>query len=249
MVQEYVGLLPTNASALTLWLCLMAGALGLLLWLLASRYTRFAVTLLTVSLGGVVGMQLPRWFGWAIDGAGPAVAAAVVLGVSGYILHGLWMGLGFGIASTLWVTLFCWITMRSGATWTWPDWSPGITFAGYLTHIWQQLPESMQRILPFGAAASFLTGLAMAIMWPRFTTAVAWSLIGLTMAVMFGIAAASWRRPDLLGRLPETMPTQIATLAALLGIGAAVQWKIMPAKPHPAPADSSKSPAATPVAA
>jgi len=230
MLQELLALLPKDAPSGVVWISLAIASAGFVLWLLAARFSRFAVTLLTVAGGAAIGMQLPRWFGWAIDGAGPAVAAAVVLGVTGYVLHGLWTGLGLGIASAFWVTLICWFCLRDGATWTWPQMTDITNLAAYAGALWEQLPGPMQRILPFGVAASLITGLAMAIMWPRLTMAIAWSLVGLTMMVVGGATAANYGQPELFAHVPAAAAVQVAILGGVLGVGAAIQWKLAPEK-------------------
>src|SRR4029453_5362604 len=96
MVQELLNLLPQDVGRLGLVIAIVGSMIGLGMWLIGSRFSRPIVTLLTVLLGASIGMHLPKWFGWQISGAGPAVGAALVLGVTGYVLHGMWVGIGLG---------------------------------------------------------------------------------------------------------------------------------------------------------
>lgn len=248
MLQEFLLLLPKEAPAATATLATIVAAAGLVTWVIAARFSRFMITLLLVAIGSMIGMRLPGWCGWAIDGAGPAVAAAVLLGVSGFVLHAFWMGMGLGILSALWVTFICWMLLRDGASFTWPAGPEYSTFATYSAALWQQLPGSMQRILPFGAAASLITGLAMAILWPRLTQALMWSLTGLTMLVAGGAVAASYGRPNLLLYAPAELAAQVIIMVAALGTGAVIQWKVAPVRRRGPPAKpGNQDPYAEPV--
>jgi hypothetical protein len=228
MFQELLALLPKDAPPHAVPIGIAVAIAGVMLWLIAAKYSRYFIALLTVALGAVIGMHLPQWFGWSVPGAGTAVGAAVVLGVTGFVLHGLWIGLGLGICCSLWVTLVLWMIMRNGQTWIWPAITPETTTVSYARECWSLLPPSMAHILPIGAAASVITALAMAIIWPRLTTALKWSLTGLTMALFGALVACNYWRPELLAQLPTATPVQVAILAGLLGIGAGIQWKIAP---------------------
>src|SRR5206468_9593604 len=87
-------------ATLTAWLgryallaALVGSAAGFVLWLAGSRFSRSLVTLLAVTVGAVLGMHLPGWFDWPIEGMGLAVGGAMVLGLSGFLLHNTWVGL------------------------------------------------------------------------------------------------------------------------------------------------------------
>jgi hypothetical protein len=249
MLQELLLLLPKEAPSGAATIATIVAVAGLVFWAIAAKFSRFMVTLLLVAIGATIGMQVPTWLGWSIDGAGPAVAASVILGVSGFILHGFWMGLGLGIVAATWVALACWMMLRGETTWIWPASSEYPSIAAYSAALWQQLPGPMQRILPFGAAASLITGVAMAILWPRLTMALMWSFTGLTMLTLGSIAAASYGHPDLLLRLPGSTGAQAGILAMLLVVGAVIQWKLAPARRRAPPAAAKKVPQPQHVAA
>ena len=88
----------------------------------------------------------------------------------------------------------------------------------------------MTRILPFGAAASMITGLAMAILWPRLTAALMWSLLGLTIALFGGVATMHYGRPDLLAEVPSDTVLQVGILVVMLAFGTIIQWTFVPVK-------------------
>src|SRR3954465_5593682 len=83
-------------------------ALGTLLWVVGVKFSRPLITLLTVLLGAAIGLKLPKWFNWNVSGAGPAVGSAVVLGLTGFILHRMWVGISLGLVLGLWATLAIW---------------------------------------------------------------------------------------------------------------------------------------------
>jgi len=228
MLQELVALLPKDAPPHAVPVGFAVAIAGMMLWLIAAKFSRYFMALLAVAVGATIGMHLPQWFGWSVPGAGTAVGAAVVLGVTGFVLHGLWIGLGLGICCSVWVTLVFWMVMRHGQAWVWPTITPDTTTCSYARECWALLPPSMAHILPFGVAASVITGLAMAILWPRLTTALKWSLTGLTMALFGALVACNYGRPDLLAYLPPATAVQVAVLAGLLGVGAGIQWKLAP---------------------
>src|SRR5450432_1535814 len=131
MVQELVNLLPRDAGVFGLVIAIVGSLVGVLIWLVGSRFSRPIVTLATVTLGAAIGMHLPRWFGWDISGAGPAVGAALVLGVTGYALHGMWVGIGLGTILASWTAMACWIVFRNGANLNWPAIQAGTTLVAF----------------------------------------------------------------------------------------------------------------------
>src|SRR5687768_12184326 len=122
-------------TPLTTWLgryallaALVGSAAGVVLWLAGSRFSRSLVTLLAVSIGALIGMQLPAWFGWEIDGMGVAVGGAMVLGLSGYLLHNTWVGMALSAMLVLWAGTAAWVLAGGGVTpgdvpWPSLDWS------------------------------------------------------------------------------------------------------------------------------
>ncbi len=79
MLQELLTFMPREAGSATLAFASVGAACGVALWVSGARFSRYIVTLTAVAIGTGVGVGSPRWFGWAIDGMGPAVGGAIVL--------------------------------------------------------------------------------------------------------------------------------------------------------------------------
>jgi hypothetical protein len=236
MVQPYLQLLPPHASSATTAALGVAAAVGAVVWLTGSVWSRWVITLFTVLLGATIGMQMPRWFGWNISGAGPAVGMAVVLGVTGFAVHGGWVGVLLGTVLALWAALVTWVCAGDGQPMSVPVVNEFTTFASFAQDWWHGLPPRVARLLPYSSAAAMVTGLACAILWTRLTTALAWSLSGVTLIAGCGLAAVHFAHPAWLeGRVPG-VPLQIVIVAALVLIGTLIQWKLAARRaPQPRP--------------
>jgi hypothetical protein len=228
VVQELIYILPQDAGTMGLIVAGSGSLIGAVIWLLGARFSRTIITLLTVLLGASVGLHLPQWFGWQISGAGPAVGMALVLGVTGYVLHGLWVGIGLGTVLASWAAMACWIVLRHGATWSWPDYPEGATVAWYLAEVWQSLPGDVTRILPYACGTALISGLASAIIWPKASLIVGWSMAGATLLLGMGVAAADYSQPNLLTHVPSPLWAQMGVLALVVGVGSLIQWKLGP---------------------
>ncbi|HEY7091243.1 MAG TPA: hypothetical protein VH518_24315 [Tepidisphaeraceae bacterium] len=228
VLQELVRLLPSDPGTMGLIIALAGSALGVAMWLAGSRFSKPVITLLTVLIGATIGMHLPQWFGWEISGAGPAVGAALVLGVTGYALHGVWVGIGLGAVLASWTALACWIAFHNGAVWTWPTVTPETTVFQFLQAVWQTLPPDVSRILPYACATAMVTGMGLMIIWPKASLVFGWSMAGVTMITCMGLAALVFGQPQWLGKLPQPMWAQTSLLAMLVMLGALIQWKIAP---------------------
>jgi hypothetical protein len=231
VLPELVKLLPPSDEAGTVTL-MVAGAVafvGAALWLMGVKFSRFVVTLLTVLLGACVGMQVPKWFGWQISGAGPAVGGAVVLGVSGFVLHRMWVGIGLGLTLSIWAALITWLVMHdSRAGWTWPNPEATDSLWTYLRISWALVPAEMARIIPFASATALVSGVASAILWPKLTTVLCWSALGATLLCAGAVAATHYADKPWLNQLPSGAWAQAAIFAGVVACGTALQWKLAP---------------------
>jgi hypothetical protein len=228
MVQELLNLLPQDVGTLGLVIAIVGSMIGLGMWLIGSRFSRPIVTLLTVLLGASIGMHLPKWFGWQISGAGPAVGAALVLGVTGYVLHGMWVGIGLGTVLSSWTALGCWILLRNGVAWHWPVVGPETILDGFFRELWLGLPPDVSRILPYACATAMITGLAVTIIWPKVSLVLVWSMAGVTLLVCMGVAAVSIGQPAWLLKIPQQMWAQGSLVMLLVMLGSLIQWKLAP---------------------
>lgn len=240
MLQDFLQLIPDEPTTIVLVVLMAGTVIGAALWLLGVKMSRPSVTLFTVVLGAAVGMELPRWFNWTISGAGPAVGAAVVLGVSGFVLHRLWIGLGLGITIALWTAVGFWIFRHGGQPWSWPAIDPSAACWSYLKDVWAQVPPEVAGPMPYACGVAMVAGLAFTILWPRLATALCWSMIGLSMLVTMGIGAMDLGRRNWLDHLPQHTWSQLATLAVMLIIGTLIQWQLSPTTVAARPDNASK---------
>lgn len=226
MLHEYLQILPDDPGAYGRCIAAFAAVVGLFLWVCGAKVSRPHVTLLTVLIGALIGLRLPAWFGWQISGAGPAVGGAVLLGISGYVLHRTWIALGLGTVLALWAGFVVWMKMHGTNEWNWPAIDSTTTVAGYLSQLWQQVPPAMSRIGPFACGAALVSGIAFTILWPKLATVIAWSAAGTTSAALGAIATIAYWRPEWLESVTEKSWIQATTLLAATAVGAAVQWKL-----------------------
>jgi len=88
--------------------------------------------------------------------------------------------------------------------------------------------------MPWACGMAMVSGLAATIVWPRFSTALGWSAIGVSLIVTMGVAAMDFGHRDWLGYLPHHTWAQLATLASMVAIGTAIQWQLQPKPAQPA---------------
>ena len=164
---------------------------------------------------------------------GPAVGGAIVIGVSGFLLHRMWIGLALGPVLSMWALLILWAVTAQGQTWERPPVDESTTIATYAPELWQALPIDFTRLAGYVSAAAMITGLAATLLWPRVGTVVLFSAIGVSMLTIMGLVAMEMGRPQWLDHLPAETVSQVVTLAALVAFGAVVQWRTAPAKIAP----------------
>jgi hypothetical protein len=245
MLQDFLQLIPDEPTTIALVVAMIGTVFGAALWLLGVKMSRPSVTLFTVLAGAAVGMHLPQWCGWNINGAGPAVGGAVVLGVSGFVLHRLWIGIGLGSLLALWVAVGIWLGLHGTTPWSWPDFDPGQTPWLYLKEVWANVPHEAARLMPFACGVTLVSGLAGTILWPRLATALHWSALGISMLVVMGIAAMDYGQRQWLDHLPQQTWAQLATIAVMLVIGTIIQWQLHP-KPVPVPVAARRDESSNP---
>ena len=203
-------------------------AAGAVLWLAGSRFSRSLVTLLAVSLGATVGRHLPAYFGWGVDPMGVAFVGALVLGLSGYLLHTTWIGLSLSLVLALWLGVAAWLAVGGGAPPQWPplDTSTGVENA--LANAWQSLPGDLPRVMPFALGAAVVGGVAVTVLSPKLGRILTYTLAGLSILLVMGVTAVRMSRPDWLVALPRTLPTQGVILLGMVLTGVLIQWRLTP---------------------
>ncbi len=231
MLQTLLPLLPAEAGAVAMAMAGVGMLIGLVLWLAGARYSRSIVTLLMVTIGAGLGLRLPGWFGWPVSGMGAAVGGAMSLGLIGFLLHRLWVGLGLGWMLAAWGALLVWTMLGQGQTWQVPA-EEATTLGGYAASVWEAMPDDFTWVAPFVCAAAMLTGLSIGWIWPRMGVVLLYSVMGVSLLVATGLAAIEFGRPEWLSHVPSQTAPQVMLLTLLVAFGAVVQWKASPARPE-----------------
>jgi hypothetical protein len=189
------------------------------------------VTLLAVTVGAVVGMHLPGWMGWPIDGMGLAVGGAVVLGLSGFLLHNTWVGLSLSGLLALWAGLGAWVVAGQGARleFHWPTIDPAADTATVLSALWRAMPGDLPWVMPCAVAGALVAGVTITVVWPKLARVLAYSLAGISLLVVAGVWAMQMSRPQWLASAPKDFPTQVAILLGGVAVGVLIQWRLTPA--------------------
>src|SRR4029453_13213674 len=143
-------------------------AVGAVLWLAGSRFSRSLVTLLAVSVGGVIGSHLPAWFGWSVDAMGIAFIGAMVLGLTGYLLHTTWIGLSLSVVLAAWVATAAWLTIGGGQEIQLPPVNWSANAEEILAAVWRALPADLSTVMPVAIAGALISGVAITLLSPKF---------------------------------------------------------------------------------
>ncbi len=240
MVQQLLPLLPHDIGQAALVAALFGTLVGAGLWLAGARISRPLVTLLGVSLGAVLGRALPGWMEWNVNSMAASVGGAVVLGMSGVILHRVWIGLGLGLLLACWAALGTWAFAGEGAVPTWPAVETTTTIASFAQATWANVPEPVRKLLPYGCGGAMLSGFLAALLWPRAAVVLLYSALGTSLLVGMGLIAIENGRPQWITIVPAHTWAQLTTLLGLVAFGAVVQWQRAPvSKSERAPAASN----------
>jgi hypothetical protein len=221
-------LLPHKAGSVTMVVALVGSIIGLAMYITGARFSRSILTLAAVAMGTSIGLRMPMWCGWHVDPMAPAVAGAIVMGVSAYAFHRVWVGAWLGVVLSVWAALVLWATRGGAFHWRWPQYDPSQTLPQYFSALWQNVPDSMQQCLGFSAAAAMLVGISAALLWPRVGIALLWSAAGISVLLPAVVTALSQLDPGALKHIPRQTPDQLALLAGLVGLGAIFQWRTNP---------------------
>jgi hypothetical protein len=228
MLREIISMLPESLGDLSLGVAVGGALLGLAFWLAGARFSRSLITLIAVAVGTSVGMRLPRWLGWSIDGMAIGVGGAVLLGVSGYLLHRTWTGLCLGLLLALWGVVGSLIALAR----TQPmlaisvDWRTGVAAA--CQSMWNQLPVALAHAFAMAVGTSLVVAAAMTIFWPRVTRVAMWSLAGMTLVVVMFASAQQTMHSNWIASLKISDALQATVLLGLVLLGALIQWGILP---------------------
>lgn len=228
MLRELLSLLPDAIARCSPMVAMACAMLGLVLWLCGARFSRAILSLTAVAAGTVIGMHLPEWRGWQIDGMGLAVGGAIVLGSAAFLFHRTCIGAMLGIGLMLWAAAGVWIFMAGDVYWNWHTARWDGDMVQYLGEAWKTLPASVSRSFPAACLAGLGAGITIAAFLPKTSKVLAHSLIGVTLAVVMGAVAMSENRPQWIAGLPGSLAAQALGLVTLVVIGSAIQWRLTP---------------------
>jgi hypothetical protein len=163
------------------------------------------------------------------------------LGFLAFVSHQFWVGVGLGSVMAWWASLTVWVMMHGQQSWSSPVWDADMTVKDFGQSLWMVLPPDVQRLLPWAAGAAMISGIALAVLWPRIATALNWSLAGLSMVLCLGLAMMTYARPQWIGMLPAQTWAQLTTFFGLVLFGTIVQWKLSPKGAAKAPAKKKEA--------
>ncbi len=224
MVQQLLPLLPHDIGQAALAAALFGTLVGVGLWLAGARFSRPMITLLGVSLGAILGRALPGWMSWNLNTMAASVGGAVVLGMSGYVLHRVWVGLGLGLVLACWAVLATWTFAGESATPTWPAVDAGANPWTFAAAAWENVPLNVRKLLPYACGSALISGFLPALLWPRAAVVLLYSALGTSLLVGMGLIAVENGRPDWITVVPAHSWAQVTTLLGFVAFGAVVQW-------------------------
>jgi hypothetical protein len=232
MFQEGFANLVAALGPRALPIALGIAVVGLILWAVGARISRSVFALVGVGLGAWLGLRLPVWLGWQIQPMAVGFGGALVLGLAGYWLHTVWVGLTLGTLLASAGAFVAWHRLAAGAEWSIPAFDPSQPNATIARDLWQSLPADFARVVaPYVAGGCAVIGALIAWLLPTLGRVLAFTLLGTLMLVTGGLAAAQLARPDWLAKLPPDTQTRGVALAILVTAGAVLQWTLCPRKP------------------
>lgn len=232
-LQQLLGLLPQQGSAPLALVAVVGTTAGGVLWLAGSRFGQSFMALTLVAIGAWVGLHLPRWFSLPVQGWATATAAALLLGLGGFVFHRMWIGVGLALVLAFWAALASVATYGLGSWATFALADPSRSWIECLQQLWDALPPDLRRVGPLACGGALSVGLTIGLLFGRAANLVFHSALGVTLLVGFGLLSLALLRPQLLGLVPTTQTAQITTLAAMVLFGALAQWRLANAPQTP----------------
>lgn len=230
MLRELLGLFPDALLRCPPGIAAACAAVGLMLWAIGARFSRSILALVAVGIGASVGMRLPAWCGWQIDGMGLAIGAAIVLGTCVYLFHRTCIGLLLGTGLMIWAAAATWLAMAGDLYWDCKTVHWNGDLVQLLRDTWKTLPPTLAHVFPFACLFGFAGGITLAVFLPKFGKVLAHSVTGLTLMVVMGTVSLLATHPGWVSRPIASNAVQGGLLIALVIVGAVWQWRITP--PH-----------------
>jgi hypothetical protein len=218
-----------GAGTTALFVAMVGALVGMLVWLVGARFSRGIITLAMVTVGAWVGLRVPRFMDWPVSNWATCVSGALLLGLTGYCWHRIWVGVGLAVVMTSWAGLFVWIAYGAGQTVApvrrpmTPMWAD---YMRYYRDLWAALPGEVKSVGPFLCGIALVSATCIALLWNRLAGWTLYSILGVSLLVGMSLAAMVMGRPAMLGLLPSGLATQLAVLVSMVGVGMIVQWKL-----------------------
>lgn len=228
MLREVLWFLPDAVVRVAPVVAAGCALLGAMLWLCGARFSRSILSLVAVAAGATIGMKLPAWRGWQIDGMGLAVGGALVLGAGAFLCHRPCIGALLAAGMMLWAGTGVWLFMGGDVYWDWRRVAWQGDMIQYAHDCWQLLPPNLQKVFPAACFAGLIAGVSMAVYLPKLAKVLAHSLTGVTLAAVGGAVFLNATHPIVLARVPGSDVVQGLALIAIVLLGAAVQWRMTP---------------------
>ncbi|HSU68034.1 MAG TPA: hypothetical protein VLJ39_14250 [Tepidisphaeraceae bacterium] len=242
MPRELLHLLPHDLLRLSTVNAGLCAGLGLILWVCGARFSRSILTLVAVTVGTVVGMRLPEWRGWQIDGMGLAVGAAIGLGSCAFLFHRTCIGVILGAGMMAWAGTAVWIFLGGDVYWDWQSVHWQGDMVQFTRDAWRALPPTLSHSFPVACFLGLAGGITLAVYLPKFSKVLAHSLTGVTlMTVMGSLAIVVTGHGDWLKSVPGSLPVQGMAMVGWVLLGVLVQWRITPPYRQPPSNGAKKS--------
>lgn len=230
MIQQLFGLFPQHIDPIALLVAVAGAVMGGVLWLGGSRFSRTLMTLISVAAGSFIGLQFPKWFTVGLEGWATAVLGALILGISGYALHKVWVGLGLGLVLAVWAAVATLTLCGDPRGFAWPVSGEGATFGAQLADVWNALTLDARRLLPFACAAAMMMGMVASIVWQKLGVVLLYSTAGMTLLLGLGTAAIYSAKREWLSIIPSQTSSQVIVLLSAVAFGAVLQWRSAPGR-------------------
>jgi len=226
LIQNLLPLLPERVGPVGMTALVGTSVFGCGLWLFGARFSRPLLALAASVGGGAIGYQSPHWLGWSVDPLAMAVLGALILGVFGFVAHLYLATLGLGMVAGGWAMLAVVACVGLGNGWSWTDFAASDGWMDYVSVLQRTVPSKLAIVLMYAGGVGLLIGSAFALIFRRLGVVFFWSLTGLSLLLLSVLAAAEAEATKYLLFVPPHASGQIAVLAGLVAMGAAVQWKV-----------------------
>lgn len=228
MLREVVALVPHQITDQPARMFVAAAGAGALLALAGGRFSRSLVTLCVVALGAFLGLHFPAWMGWSLDAIGAAFCGAIVLGLSGFVLHRLWIGLLLATLLGSSTGLMTWIARSAGVQWNLPAIDVSQAAPDMLAAVWRSLPPALFPILPVAVGIAIGVGILLGCLTPRLARVTLFSILGVAIFAIAGTIATQRLWPQTYDALPTKPFIELAAFLGLVTITCGIQWLVLP---------------------